>query len=172
MNPVLDTLLAIVLLRGRAQDLPASGRLLLACALAAFTTDFLLDRFHEDPVERATFAAVQTLLLGATVWAALRLRGVPERWLQTVAPLYAASAGINLLSWPVLAALGGAESGAGLTGVLLFGLGMTLWFLAVMVRVLREALEATPGVSVLAAFACLVSSGVALALMFPEVLAR
>lgn len=169
MTPVLQTLLAIVLLRGRPQDLPVSGPLVLGCALAALATDFMLDRFHDDPFERLHFAAIQTILLGATVWGALRLRGVPERWMQAIAPLYAASALINLLSWPVLVVAQEA-SGGGVSWALMLGFGMTLWFLAIMVRVLRQALDASLPVSVLAAFACLLSSGVVLAILFPEVL--
>jgi hypothetical protein len=169
MTPVLQTLFAIVLLRGRPQDLPVSRALVLSCALAAVVTDYMLDRFHEDLFERLQFAVTQTVLLGATVWGALRLRGMPERWMQTIAPLFAASALINILSWPVLAAARG-PTGDDALWALTLGFAMTIWFLAVMVRVLRHALEASLPVSVLAAFACLLSSGVVLAILFPEVL--
>ncbi len=172
MKPVLNTLLAITLLRGRAQDLPASRALVLGTAFAAFATDFMLDRIHDDSFERLRFAATQTALLGAVVWLALRLRGVPERWMQTITPLFAASALINLLSFPVLALIQRDQPATDAAWALLFGFGMTVWFLAVMVRVLREALEASLALSVLAAFACLLSSGVALAVLFPELLPR
>lgn len=169
MTDLLNTLLAIFLLRGRPQDLPASRPLVWFTALAVVLTDYVLDRLHEDPVSRLSFAAAQAVLLGAVVWLALRLRGYPERWMQTIAPLYAASAFINLLSWPLLSGIDRAQAD-GPSWPLLFGFIMTLWFLAIMTQVLRHALAIPIALGLLAAISCLMTSGLALLLMFPEVM--
>lgn len=169
MTDVLNTLLAIFLLRGRPQDLPTSRPLVWFTVLAVVLTDYALDRVHEDPVSRLSFATAQAVLLGAVVWLALRLRGYPERWMQTIAPLYAASAFINLLSWPLLSGIDRAQAD-GPSWPLLFGFIMTLWFLAIMTQVLRHALAIPIALGLLAAISCLMTSGLALLLIFPEVM--
>jgi hypothetical protein len=171
MGPTAHTLLSIFLLRGRPQDLPASPALAWAAGLAALATDFVLDRLHQDFFERLWFAATQVALFGAVLWLALKLRGYPERWMQTATPLYAASAFINLLSFPVLAGVDRATA-EDLTWPLTYGFAMTLWFVAIVTQVLRHALATVLPLALLAAIGCLVTSGLALLLLFPEVMGR
>lgn len=164
---MINTLIAIFLLRGRPQDLPASSTLVWLAAGCAAVSDFVVDTLHLEWLTRAGFALSQAILTGAAVWVVLNLRGFPERWMQTVTPIYAASATINLIAWPV-AKLLGAPAGEPVSPLLtVIGVGLTVWFIAIFAHVLRHALEWSAGRSVLVALACMLISGLILLVLFP-----
>jgi hypothetical protein len=141
---LLRLILDICLLRGKPQDLPTSGTLALLAAAASVVVDYLSLPDHAIDLGRLLFVVSQVALFGAALWLLLRQRGYPERWTQTVTALYAANAVFSLMLLPFLPALAemvrqGAAAGMGWQGYV--SLALTAWFLAVMARVLREALE-------------------------------
>jgi len=136
----------ICLLRGKAQDLPTSSTLVALTALAGILVDYLSLPDHGFNVARLLFVASQTVLFGAGLWLVLKLRGFPARWTQTVTALYAANAAFSLLLLPFLPALAETLKQAqdiALGWQMVVVLAVSGWFIAVMVRVLREAMESS-----------------------------
>jgi hypothetical protein len=143
---VLRVLLDICLLRGKPQDLPTSTNLLAAAAVAGVVVDYLSLPDRRLDLGQLAFVLFQVALFGAGVWAVLKLRGVPARWIQTATALFAANALFSLLLLPLLPALeqmlkAGPEATPGWQGYAM--LLISGWFLLVMSRVLREAMESS-----------------------------
>jgi hypothetical protein len=165
--PLLNQLIAIFLLRGRPQDLPASPALVWLAALAAAGTALAINVQNVDFGRGVTSAFGEVVLLGAVVWVVLRMRRVPARWLQTITPLYAGVTLQNLIVYPVLLA-GGISLQTGELGPAAFVLvAVGIWFLAMMAHVLRHALELGLGVSLLIALACLFTLAILMLVLFP-----
>lgn len=148
----LRLIIDICLLRGRTQDLPTSPQLLVLAALAGALVDYLSMPNREFDLGRLLFVVFQAVLFGAGLWLVLKLRGFPARWVQTATALFAANALFSLLLLPLMPALAemiqaGPQATLGWQGVVMMVLSG--WFLAVMARVLREAMES----SLLASFA-------------------
>lgn len=140
----IKSIFAICLLRGRAQDLPASlGLMILTAAIGVVVNTAGLSG-PDLGSAHVLFIVMQTALFGAAVWALLRLRGFPARWLQTMTALYAVDAIFSMLLLPLLPALvemvkQGAQAQLGWEGVAL--LFLSGWLLLIIARVLREATE-------------------------------
>ena len=160
---VLRTILQISLLTGRPQDLPASYRLLGLAALCSFALNYIVDQAHPDAFVRVRFALLETVLLGATVWAALAIRRYPNRWLQTMTALYAASALVNFFTLPVTGWLLYSHGPA----PVLAALALTAWFIAIMTNVLHHALSTSIALSALITIGLLMAAGFVLLALFP-----
>jgi hypothetical protein len=142
--PVLKIILDICLLRGRAQDLPASVGLVWIAAVTSVTVNSLGTTGQDAGLAAVLLITSQVALFGAAVWLVLRLRGFPARWLQTMTALYAVDAVSTLLLLPLLPALvemlkQGPEVVPGWEGFAM--LALVGWLLLVNARVLREAAE-------------------------------
>ncbi len=170
MSSTLKILLDICLLRGQPQDLPASKLLVALTALVSVISTYALDPIHQEMFKGLIFAASQTVLLGAAVWVMLAVRSYTERWLQTVAPLYAASSLVDVIKWLVVTS--NYEPGAQTQETWLIGfiLATALWFIAIMANVLRHALAISMAMAVLVSLGCVLIAGMAMILLFPEVL--
>lgn len=156
----LRLVIEICLLRGRAQDLPAGMQYVWFAGIASAATDLLSLPTARIETGHVLFIAMEALLFGATLWAILKLRGVPERWMQAVTALYAANAVFGLILLPFVPALAEfarlVQQGTNPTPGWEVYVSMFLsgWFLAVMTRVLREATGWNFGPSLAATFAC------------------
>lgn len=140
----LRLLFDICLLRGRTQDLPTSHTLLALTALAGILVDYLSLPSHGFEIGRLLFVVSQTALFGAGLWLVLKWRGFPARWTQTATALFAAKAAFSLLLLPFLPALAEMmkqEPGTSPGWQMYVMLAVSGWFIAVMARVLREAIE-------------------------------
>ncbi len=156
----LRLVIEICLLRGRAQDLPTGMQYVWLTGVAGAAVDLVSLPTAEIKAGHVLFIAMEVLLFGATLWAILKLRGVPERWMQAITALYAANAVFGLILLPFVPALAdfarlvqqGANPAAGWE--VYVSLFLSGWFLAVMARVLREATDWSLGLSLAATFAC------------------
>jgi len=142
--PTLKIILDICLLRGRAQDLPASMNLVWLTAAASVLVNALGMPERALDLAQLLFIASQAVLFGAVVWLVLRLRGFAARWMQTVTALYAVDAVFSLLLLPFLPALmemikQGPEAMPSWQAYVL--LALSAWLLLIIARVLREATE-------------------------------
>lgn len=154
----LRLLLDLCLLRGRAQDLPATTNLVWLTAATSVAVDVLSMPDGGADLGRILFVASQVALFGASIWLVLKLRGHPARWMQTISALYAANTAFSLLLLPFLPALAAmveAGPGAPIGWQAYVMLVLTGWFLAVTTRVLREATEWPLLPSFLASIACI-----------------
>jgi hypothetical protein len=158
--PILKIILDICLLRGRAQDLPASKNLVLLTAVASVAVNALGMPERATDFAQLLFIVSQAVLFGAVIWLLLRLRGLSARWVQTVTALYAVDAVFSLLLLPLLPALmdmikQGPEAKPGWEAYLL--LALSGWLLLIIARVLREATEWPLPLAFLAGFTSLLA---------------
>jgi hypothetical protein len=158
--PILKIILDICLLRGRAQDLPASMNLVWLTAAASIAVNALGMPERTTNLAQLLFVVSQAILFGAVIWLLLRLRGFPARWTQTVTALYAVDGVFSLLLLPLLPALmemvkQGPEARPGWEAYLL--LVLSGWLLLIIARVLREATEWPLPLAFLAGFTSLLA---------------
>lgn len=164
MRAALKTLLDISLLSGRPQDLPASSTLFLLSLGGALAANYFVDAAHTSAAVRFQFAVGETVLLGFAVWVALAARRRPQRWWQTMTALYGGSIVVNIATWPIVNWLLQAQA----TGVvLILGVAVTVWFVAIMTRILHFALDLSLGICVLISVMALLINGTVLLSLFP-----
>lgn len=164
MRVVFKTLLDISLLSGRPQDLPASNSLLALILVSALVVNYFVDAAHIAVTTRFQFALAEIVLLGFTTWVVLAIRQRPHRWRQTVIALYGSSTVVNIATWPIVAWLMQAQAAS---AVLLLGLVVTAWFIAIMARILHFALDLSLSISVLISVVALLVNGTILLSLFP-----
>jgi hypothetical protein len=143
-------------LRAKPQDLPASTALLAAAAAVCMIADFLSLPDKESLFGPALFVGTRPVLYGAACWFLLKQRGFEARWVQTATALFAAIAMLSLLRLPLLPALLEMMKQAPVEGQPIAlgwqafaSFALELWFLVLVARILREALELRPWVSAL-----------------------
>lgn len=148
----LTLFLNLFVLRARPQDLPASLVLLVLAAAVGMVADFLTLPDSDPLLGHVLFVGTRPLLYGAVCWLLLRQRHFEARWLQTTTALLAVLAMLSIVRLPLLPALiEMVKQGPGMV------LGwqayasfvLELWFLVLVARILREALEIRPWVSAL-----------------------
>lgn len=155
MVNVLNTLLAITLFRARPQDLPSSHQLLVVMALLSTLTYALTDTLHDQIGQIVSTAIAQVFLFGATIYFALRIKNVAERWPQTIIALYGSGALLQLLGWPISNWLVANPSNPPAISIpLLLIIALGFWFLGIMTWVLHHATETSKPVSFLISMIC------------------
>lgn len=150
----LTLFLNLFVLRAKPQDLPVSTTLLALVAVIGMTTDFLAMPDRDPVLGHVLFVGTRPLLYGAVLWLLLKQRGFEVRWVQTATALLAALAMLSLLRLPLLPALlDMMKEGQGTGQQMVLGWQayasflLELWFLILVARILREALELRPWVS-------------------------
>lgn len=150
----LSLFLQLFVLRAKPQDLPTSVQLLVIMALAAMTADFLSLPDHDPVGGHILFVATRPLMYGAVLWLLLKQRSFGTRWVQTATAVFAVLVMLNLLRLPLLPALiemmkqGATEGQPVVLGWQAYAsFVLELWFLILVARILREALELKPWVS-------------------------
>ncbi len=168
VQPVLQQLFAICLLRAGPQDLPADARLPLWLAAAYVVVGGWVLSSELGFGVGAAQAGADALLLAAFTWALLRFRGFSSRFNQT----YAALVGINLLlallSWPLFAM---APMDPAATPLSLPQIGLVvalLWTMIAQGQVIRSAIETTAGIGLLLAFVYFILASLFIAAVFPS----
>ncbi len=166
MSNFIRQLMQICLFKLGPQDLPANKTLLLICAFAATISYILTDTIHSTIGETIPFATAQMTAFAIVIWLLLKFKGFEQRWQQTMTALFGTAALLQFIGWPFaillkrsqmtdqivdLGANQGAAWGADWAVFILLALG--LWFLLVMVRIIRHAVEVTTGLSIMLAFA-------------------
>ena len=141
----------LCLFRQPAENVPRSDTLL-----------FVTGAFNALPDERISsallLATTQILLFAAVIWIALRLRGHRERWVQTMTGIYGAVTVLQLVtiplsSWHARLVLPETQ-GMALTLPLMAIAAISIWTLAVMSSVLRQAMQIPVAAAVLIIIGC------------------
>ena len=148
----------LCLFRQPAESVPRSDTLLFLTGATAIVTG----AFNALPDERISsallLATTQILVFAAVVWIALRLRGHRERWVQTMTGIYGAVAVLQLVtiplsSWHARLILPEIQ-GMALTLPLMAIAAISIWTLAVMSSVLRQAMQVPIAAAVLIIIGC------------------
>ena len=148
----------LCLFRQPAENVPRSDTLLFGTGVAAIVTG----TFNALPDERAPtaliLASAQILLFAAVIWLALRLRGYKERWTQTMTGIYGAITMLQLVTIPLSGwhsrLIPPESQSVGLTLPLLAIAVISIWSLAVMSSVLRQAMQIPIAAAVLIIIGC------------------
>jgi hypothetical protein len=147
MIALLKLFIDICLFQAKPQDLPAARILVWITGTAAVLSNL---RSIEDLPASLLVATVQVLIIGLLVQAALRSRGLGNRWTQTISALYGSTALINLVSNPVVGWMVRVKDvPEQATWPALLGLAITVWFIAIMAHILRHALDLRRGASII-----------------------
>ena len=148
----------LCLFRQPAENVPRSDTLLFLTGATAIVTG----AFNALPDERISsallLATTQILLFAAVIWIALRLRGHRERWVQTMTGIYGAVTVLQLVtiplsSWHARLILPEVQ-GMALTLPLMAIAAISIWTLAVMSSVLRQAMQIPVAAAVLIIIGC------------------
>ena len=148
----------LCLFRQPAENVPRSDTLLFVTGTAAIVTG----AFNALPDERISsallLATIQILLFAAVIWIALRLRGHRERWVQTMTGIYGAVTVLQLITIPLSSwhaqLILPAGQGMPLTLPLMAIAAISIWSLAVMSSVLRQAMQVPVVLAVLIIIGC------------------
>lgn len=167
MFAFLQQLLAIALLRAGPQDLPADPQLPLGLAAAyALVGGMVLSAELGFGLGMAQ-AGLDALLLAGFTLGVLKVRGYPERFLQTYTALLGVNLLLALLSWPLIGLTPIEPEAARLSLAQIGLLVALLWSLVAQGQVLRTALETGAGVGLLLAFVYFLVASLVLANVFP-----
>ena len=148
----------LCLFRQPAENVPRSDTLLFATGLSAIVTGAFNALPDERILSALLLATTQILLFAAIIWIALRLRGHRERWAQTMTGIYGAVTLLQLVtiplaSWHARLVLPETE-GMALTLPLMAIAAVSIWTLAVMSSVLRQAMQVPVAAAVLIIIGC------------------
>lgn len=150
--PFVRLVIDLLLLRRGPQDMPAGTSVLYGAAAAYCSLLFLQSRMIATAGHAIFQALVATLALAVYARTLVRLRGYPNRVVQTLSALFASGAAITLLMLgptlavaPFFVALGQAGSAAQLPQpspvAMLAYIVIGFWGIAVSAHIYRHALE-------------------------------
>ena len=129
----------------KPQNLPVSGKLIIASALALLAVTASMDVFRSFQ-ENLFVSGVQIVIYAAIVWLVLRLAKKAARWPQTIVALFGTACLIRAISYVPLEIIwnttGSTETAVYWATVTALPFG--IWSLCVSAYVMKEALETTP----------------------------
>jgi len=162
MRALLGLFLDIGFLSGRPQDLPASRTLPILTGILALLTNYAVDTGFAQNGQRFDFALAQTSLLGVWIAILLAVRHLWVRYGQTIAAVYGSNVLINLITWPL-----SFGRGFGAVGSQVLAIILAVWFVAIITKILRHALELPLFLSALMSLTGIIVSGWILITLFP-----
>lgn len=144
----------LCLFQVKPQDLPASKNLTLMAALAAVIANTLTHQTLMPLGDAIQTASLQIAVFAATLLLALRVKGLPERAPQSLTAILGSGALLQLIAWPVSGWLVRARGSDGAELPFLLLAALSIWMFAIVVYVLRHALEVRTPAGILIALLC------------------
>lgn len=153
----LKIFLDITLLKAKPQDIPFSYQLLILTAVTSIVAYILalepatpeLARILGTQNSIVVMSLAEHGFFALIVWVILKLRGVPARFVQAMTAMFGVSTIIRIIVWLVVRLLAADQesSGAGLAGMLVFGLSLWIW--VVYAHIFKDTLEIRFGAGML-----------------------
>lgn len=153
----LKIFLDISLLKAKPQDLPFSYQLLALTAVTSIVSYILalepatpeLARILGTQNSIVVMSLAEHAFFALIVWVILKLRRCSERFTQAMSAMFGVSTIIRLIVWLVVSLLAADKesSGAGLAGMLVFGLSLWIW--VVYAHIFRETLNTSFGMGLM-----------------------
>lgn len=146
----LKLLVDLCLFQAKPQDFPYSQSWVLVTAVALCTSIYI-----SYPVQEQTslvillISIVHVVGYGFGIWGALRIRRMPERFVQTIATIYGTAALLQFVTWPFINWLLKVQETPDAQLPLLFIFFLGIWTFAVAVNINRHAMSVTVGQSIL-----------------------
>ena len=148
----------LCLFRQQTENIPRSESLLLFTGLAAVLSAAANAAPEEGFIRGLLLSGCQIILFSGIIWLALKIKGRPERWVQTLTGIFGATTVLQLLTLPLF---GWQESLVSPdTGLLVVTLplvivaAIAICSLTVMASILRQAMEIGIGGSILLVILC------------------
>lgn len=165
---VVAQLLRIGLLSGKPLDLPSSYVWLGIVGVASVAVDVAAGFRDTAVLALVGTATAQLGMLALCTWIALRVRGYPERFVQTTLALVGGTLWVSLATWPLGLFMPNDQAVAAPAWVVLVMLLLLAWLVGIVAHVLHQTLAVSlPVASVLGGVILLVSLLAPLPLLAP-----
>lgn len=141
----LKILVDLCLFQAKPQDFPYSKSWMVLTGILLFAIIYISNPGQEQTTAPVVLfiSIVHVIGYGVGVWGALRLRSLPERFVQTITTIYGTATLLQLVTWPFINWLVnvGDTPDAQLPLLAIFFLG--IWTFAVAVNINRYAMSVT-----------------------------
>lgn len=167
----LKLLVDLCLFQAKPQDFPYSQAWMLATGAALAMGIYVSYPAQEQATPIiALISIVHVLAYGFAIWGALRIRSMPERFVQTITAILGTSAILQFITWPFVNWLITTQDtpGAQLPLLVIFVLG--IWTFAVAVNINRYAMEVTIGQSILITLGIQIFTAIIVFMLFGTVM--
>ena len=148
----------LCLFRQQAENIPKSESLLLVTSLALVVIAGTSAAPTEGLIRGLLLHSFQYIVWGVVIWLTLKLKGLPERWVQTLTGIFGATTVLHLLTLPLFGwqeSLVSPETGTLVfTPALLIAGSIGIWSVCVMVSIFRQAMETGIGGAILLMILC------------------
>ena len=146
----LKILFDLCLFQAKPQDFPYSQAWMLIAAIVLSTGIFISYPVKEQSsLVVAWISIVHVLAYGFSIWAVLRIRQMPERFVQTITSILGTAAVLQLVTWPFVNWLVKVQNTPDAQFPLLVIFILGIWTFAIAVNINRHAMEVTVAQSVL-----------------------
>ena len=140
----------LCLFQAKPQDFPYSHAWMLIAAIVLSTGIFISYPVKEQSsMVVAWISIVHVLAYGFSIWAVLRIREMPERFVQTITCILGTAAALQLVTWPFVNWLIKVQNTPDAQFPLLVIFIVGIWTFAIAVNINRHAMEVTIAQSVL-----------------------
>lgn len=146
----LKTLVDLCLFQAKPQDFPYSQSWMLFAAVMLCASIFI-----SYPIQEQTSLVILLISIvhvfgyGLAIWSALRLRMMPERFVQAITTIFGTAALLQLVTWPFINWLLKVQGTADAQFPLLIIFFLGIWTFSVAVNINRHAMSVTVGQSIL-----------------------
>ncbi len=148
MSKVIQRFLQICLFQASPADIPASSKLVNFSIVSYFLVGVLVSHIDHNWIISLVASLADSMMLIIAIKLLLGIRGLSNRFEQTVTAMAGAGAIIGLLSWPVFSVFRVVEPHSQLTSIiLLLVLIIIFWSLFVVAHIFRYALDIRPGLA-------------------------
>jgi len=163
----LKLLVDLCLFQAKPQDFPYShGWLLIAGAALSMGIYVSYPAREQTPAIIMLISIVHVLAYGFAIWSVLRVRSMPERFVQTMTTILGTAALLQFITWPFVDWLIKTQDTPAAQFPLLAIFGLGLWTFAVAVNINRQAMELTTGQSILITLGIQIFTAVIVFLLF------
>jgi len=167
----LKILVDLCLFQAKPQDFPYSQAwMLTAGALLALGIYVSYPAQEQNMSMIGLISIVHVVAYGFAIWCALRIRSMPERFVQTLTTILGTSALLQFVTWPFVNWLVNAQDTPQAQFPLLVIFALGIWTFAVAVNINRYALEVTVGQSVMITLAIQIVTAMIVFLLFGTVM--
>jgi len=167
----LKLLVDLCLFQAKPQEFPYSQAWMLITAVALSTGIYVSYPAQEQTPPAVTLISIVHVVgYGFAIWGALRIRQVPERFVQTVTTIFGTSTILQFVTWPFVNWLIKTQNTPDAQFPLLAIFVLGIWTFAVAVNINRYAMELSIGPSVLVTLAVQIFTASIVFLLFGTVM--
>lgn len=178
MNNLAKLYIDLCLFRSKPQDLPASYSLVFLTGVLNISTTLAVLRLITDySIDQALILSIALVVVfGLVIWVVLKLNNLTDRWTQTVSAIFGSRTMLSAIEWLLIPETPHAETIAELVSNMGWSLIavsiLDIWMFAIMVYVLRHAIQTSIGISILIGILCEISNRLLVIVLLSPVLSQ